>query len=230
MHLKFKAFRAVNDLNTCLNFKEEHINVLRDYGITNITTNNDEWMYNPNIYCIVAQSAVDNKVLGGVRLQLSDENILLPVELAIGKMDGRIYEIVKNFREHGGVAELCALWNAKAVAGIGVSTLLVRAAISIANQLPISTLMCICADYTLNMFQQVGFIIDNTLGMNGSFPYPNATYTARVLGIMNSITLNSAKEYDKSRMESLRQQPIQITIEIANTININSDYNLIIAK
>jgi hypothetical protein len=230
MHLKFKAFRAISDLSTCLNFKEEHVNVLKDYGITNITTNNDDWMYNPNIYCIVAQSPIDDKVLGGVRIQISDENNLLPVEQAIGKMDNRIYNIVKNFRNTGGVGELCALWNAKAVAGVGVSTLLVRAAIAMSNQLPIGTLMCICADYTLKMFQQVGFIVDNSLGMNGEFPYPNQTYTARVLGIMNSITLGTAEKYDKQRMESLRENPIQQAIELGNMKEIKIDYNLILVK
>lgn len=133
MELEFNAFRAVEDYETCVLFKEGHQNVLRDYGITNITTNNDSWMYNPNIYCIVAQTSVDKKVLGGIRIQISDENNLLPVEAAIGKMDGRIYDLVKDFRNKGGVGELCALWNAKVIAGMGISILLTRAGISATN-------------------------------------------------------------------------------------------------
>ena len=230
MHLKFRAYKAVNELDTCLNFIEEHRNVLRDYNISNITTNTEEWMYNPNVYCVIAQLHENDKIVGGLRIQISDDKNLLPVELAIGKMDTKIHDIVKTFRDNGGVAELCALWNAKAVAGAGVSTLLVRAGIAATNQMEINTLMCICADYTLNMFQNVGFIIDNSLGMNGGFPYPNASYTARVLGIMNPHVLDQANASDKLRMESLRQQPVQNFIEKGNGRDIEIEYNLVIVK
>ncbi len=230
MYLKFRAFRAISDLDTCLKFAEEHRNVLRDYGITNITTNNESWMYNPNIYCIIAQSTIDNKILGGVRIEISAEDNLLPVELAIGKMDAAIHRIVKNFRDGGGIAELCALWNAKAVAGIGLSMLLIRAGIAAASQLQISTLISICADYTLKMFQRAGFIIDQSLGLDGGFPYPNEKYTARVLGIMNARDLSTASDFDRTRIESLRENPVQVFAEQGTNREINVEYNLLISE
>ncbi|MES2681426.1 MAG: hypothetical protein V4635_16135 [Bacteroidota bacterium] len=230
MYLKFRAFRAINDLDSCLKFAQEHRNVLRDYGITNITTNTESWMYNPNIYCVVAESATDNKILGGVRVEISSENNFLPVELAVGKMDAAIYDIVKNFRHNGGIGELCALWNARAVAGIGLSMLLIRAGIAATSQLQVETLISICADYTLKMFQKVGFIVDHTLGLNGEFPYPNKKYTARVLGIMNAIKLDSTSEFDKERIESLRKNPQQSFTEQGTNREIHVDYNLVISK
>jgi hypothetical protein len=230
MYLTFRAFRAINDIDTCLKFVEEHRNVLKDYGITNITTNTDEWMHNSNIYCIIAESVIDKKIIGGVRLQLSGLQHKLPVELAIGEMDRNIYKIIENYRNNGGIAELCALWNAKAVAGVGVSLLLVRAAVALANQLKIVTLVCICADYTLKMFQQVGFVVNNSLGLQGEFPYPNATYTARVLGLLNVITFGNAHEYDKQRIQSLCDQPNQQIKEKGTYQDIMVDYNLIIDK
>lgn len=228
MHLRFRAFRAIHDQGTCMKFVEEHRNVLKDYGIMNITTNNDVWMHNPNIYCVVAESIPDYAVVGGVRIQVSDENTPLPVELAIGRMDPAIYDLVKNFRVQSGIGELCALWNARKVAGIGISLLLIRAAIAASGQLPLSRLISICADYTLNMFQQVGFIVNDNLGTNGSFPYPNATYTARVLGIMNSQNLENARSLDKLRMTALREQPVQTFVEEGVNQQITIDYNLVI--
>lgn len=228
MYLKFRAFRAVNDLDTCMKFVEEHRNVLKDYGITNITTNTDVWMYNPNVYCIVAESVPEGQVLGGVRIQVSDGSIPLPVELAVGKMDAGIIRIVKNFRNNGGVAELCALWNAKKVAGEGISLLLIRAGIAIVGQLKIGVLISICADYTLKMFQKVGFVVDNTLGVDGSFPYPNSTYTARVLGILNAQVFENANAEDRERMKSLRDQPVQKATEQGTSREIIVDYNLVI--
>lgn len=230
MHLNFKAFRAINELELCLKYKAEHQNVLKDYGITNITTNNDEWMHNPDIYCVVALNEDGTKILGGVRAQISTEKTLLPVEMAIGKMDARIHDMVKKYRNNGGVGELCALWNAKMVAGMGLSVLLTRAGIAITNQLEITTLMGICADYTLKMFKQVGFVVDSSLGENGGFPYPNPSYTARVLGIMNAASLETAAEYDKKRMSSLRNNPIQIAIENEQKEEIVINYDLTIKK
>jgi hypothetical protein len=143
-------------------------------------------------------------------------------------MDPVIFSLVKNFRVQGGIGELCALWNARKVAGIGISLLLIRAGIAASGQLPISRLISICADYTLKMFQQVGFIVNDNLGTNGSFPYPNTTYTARVLGIMNSQSLESASSFDKLRMTSLREQPIQSFVEEGVNQHITIDYNLVI--
>jgi len=226
MHLIFTAFRAIDKPDVCAEFKQEHNNVLRDYGIVNITSNTETWMHNPNIYCVVARESQTNKVVGGVRIQVSDEKTALPVELAVGKMDEKIYSLVKNFREHGGVGELNALWNAKSVAGMGVSVLLVRAVIAISNQIPIHTLMCICADYTIQMFKKVGFVIDNSLGTSGTFPYPNALYTARVLGIMNPATLEAASETDRERILSLRENPVQRFKEKGTTDYIDAEYEL----
>jgi hypothetical protein len=226
-HIIFRAFRAIDELDSCKRFLEGHVRVLKDYGITNITTNNDEWMTNPNMYCIVALSADKTETLGGIRIQISDEDNLLPVEKAIGKMDTRIHNIVTEFRKDGGVGELCALWNSKEVAGVGISILLTRAGISVTNQLKIKTLVGICADYTLKMFQQVGFVVDYSLGINGEFPYPNPTYKARVLGIMNASSLETAADYDKERMKSIRENPTQTFLERGTKKEIEIEYKLL---
>ena len=227
MKLKFSAFKAIDNSKYCELFIEGHVSVLKDYGITNITTNNNSWIFNPNVYCVVA--LLENEIVGGIRIQISDEHTLLPVEEAISKMDKGIHDIVLKYRNSGGVGELCALWNAKKIAGIGISTLLTRAGISIINQLNFKTLMGICANYTLNMFRNVGFKEDKSIGNNGEFNYPNSDYIAWVLGIMNAETLDSASEYDKERMDSLRSNPNQIKIEEGSKQKIEIQYELLIS-
>jgi hypothetical protein len=226
--MKIRAFRAIDEFDTCLKYKEHHVNVLRDYGITNVTSSNDEWIQNPNMYCVIAETSNKNEMIGGIRVQVSDSNHLLPVETAIGKMDNRIFQLVHNYRVDGGVGELCGLWNAKKISGYGVSVLLVRAGISITNQLKFKTMIGICAEYSLKMFQNVGFIIDKSLGVHGDFPYPNDTYKANVVGILNAETLNSATNYDKERMDSLRSNPKQTFIEKGPKGEIVINYNLVI--
>src|SRR5690606_12601784 len=125
--------------------------------------------------------------------------------------------------------ELCALWNAKDVAGMGLSIMLVRAGISTLNQINCRTLMGICADYTLKMFRKVGFVVDTSLGQGGEFVYPNENYVARVLGILNARDLSTAEEYDRLKMLDLRQNPVQTSVETGpNDVQIEIDYRLLI--
>jgi len=227
MKLKFRAFKAKGNRDLCEKYLAGHVQVLISYNITNITTNTKDWMEWDEVYCVVAEKE-DGTIVGGVRAQISDGVRLLPVEKAIGKMDPRIHELVKQYHEDGGVGELCALWNAKEVAGMGLSIMLVRAGISMLNQIACNTLMGICADYTLKMFRKVGFVVDNTLGDKGEFIYPNENYIARVLGILNAKDLSTAEEFDRLKMLDLRQNPVQTCIEIgANNTEIEIEYLLL---
>jgi hypothetical protein len=211
MKLIFRAFKAIEEPDLCRRFLQGHQKVLVSYGITNITTNTADWMKWDCVYGVVAENE-EGEVLGGVRIHLADGEHALPVEKAIGKMDPKIHEIVKAYINDG-VGELCALWNGREVAGLGVSIMIVRAGISVVSQLKCSILMGICADYTLKMFSKVGFVVDNSLGNKGEFVYPNENYVARVLGILNAKDLASAEEYDRQKMLDLRNNPEQTCIE-----------------
>jgi hypothetical protein len=226
--IKFRAFKATNDPDTCQKFLKGHVSVLEDYGITNITTNNNQWMDMDCIYGVVAETET-GEMVGGIRIQLADGINQLPVEKAVGYMDPTLHTLVSHYIPEG-VGELCALWNAKKVAGIGISMLLTRAGISIVNQLKCKTLMGICAGYTLKMFNKVGFVVDNNLGSGGEFIYPNENYIAWVLGILNAKELETAEEYDKERMLSLRYNPVQLFTEQSKGGDVLVEYNLIIPR
>jgi hypothetical protein len=168
----------------------------------------------------------DGTIVGGVRVQVADGIHMLPVELAVGKMDPKVHEIVQSYYNDG-VGELCALWNAKEVAGMGLSIIIVRAGISILNQIKCSTLVGICAEYTLKMFKKVGFVVDTSLGNQGEFVYPNENYIARVLGILNAKDLSTAEDFDREKMLDLRNNPLQTCVETGlNGIQIEINYAL----
>ncbi|HQV00371.1 MAG: hypothetical protein JNK61_06360 [Bacteroidia bacterium] len=221
---RFRIFHAPTDTETSAKYLEGHVNVLKDYGITNITSNNQEWMTWNCVYGIVAERD-DGVLVGGIRVQIADGINMLPVEKAIGKMDPNIHQIVNGYINTG-VGELCALWNAKVVAGKGLSLLLTRAGISIVNQIKCKTLMGICADYTMPMFRRVGFVVDDSLGDNGQFVYPNENYIARVLGILNAKDLGTSQPYDRERMLSLRNSPNQKYTEMGAKGSIEINYQL----
>jgi hypothetical protein len=227
---KFRSFRAISDLDSCQKYKAAHRQVLIDYGISNITTNTDDWMHNPEVYCVVAELEETGEIIGGVRVHVSTDDIRLPVETAVGEADPGIYGLIRNFRENGGVGELCALWNAKKVAGLGISLLLIRAGISIVNQIEFGSLVTICADYTMDMVRRVGFMVEESLGKGGEFFYPNEKYIARVLHRIDTYELDYADAFDKQRIFDLRKNPVQRTLETGGKKDIMVDYNLILKQ
>ena len=226
LKLKFTAFHPIDDITLSERYLAGHKKVLEDYGITNITSNNRVWFDMPCVYAVVAENE-DGELVGGIRIQLADGIHPLPVEKAIGHMDARIYDVVKSYYENG-VGELCALWNAKPVAGYGISILLTIAGISITNQCSCNTIVGICAEYTLKMFNSVGFVVDNTLGINGVFHYPKEDYTARVLGILNAKSLAAAEQENRERILDLRSRPKQHCQENGPKGPVDIEYDLII--
>jgi hypothetical protein len=222
---KIRVFRAVDEEATCIEYLKGHIKVLADYGITNITSNNSSWMKNPYVYCIVAEC--DERLVGGIRIQVAEGATPLPVEDAINYIDYRIHEKVRHYALNGGVGELCGLWVSNELKGLGMSRYLVRAAIASANQLNFKTLTGICAGYTLAMFRNVGFMIDTSLGDEGNFAYPTDEYIANVVGILDAITLESANEFDKNVMISLRRIPLQTRMEKETGKKVKIDYELV---
>lgn len=224
--LRFRSFTAIKDAETCEKYLDGHVQVLKDYGITNITTNNRQWMTLPNVHGIVAETE-DGEVVGGVRVHIADGVHPLPVEKAVGAMDPNVATIINEYFDDG-TGELCGLWNAKSVAGIGISILLVRAGIAIVNQVRLASLFTICADYTLPMVRKVGFVVEDSLGRDGEFVYPNDSYIARVLRKMNAETLETAEEYDRNRIFDLRNNPVQHTFEMGPKGEVEIDYQLLI--
>ena len=105
--------------------------------------------------------------------------------------------------------------------------LLVRAAIASSSQLDFLTMIGICGENTMQMFRNVGFLIENSLGKNGGFPYPSEELTAHVVGILNAVSLETALSYDKEIMTYLRKNTSTSRIESNNDFISNISYNLV---
>lgn len=225
--IRIFVFRAIDEVELCKEYLQGHVKVLSDYGIENITTNNDLWINNPNVYCVVARDMDSRRLLGGARIQIADGENPLPVELAVGYMDGSLYDKVEYYSINGGVGESCGLWIAKEASGLGISRYLMWGSISSANQLKFSTMLGICASYTLNLFSDIGFKIDYSLGNKGGFPYPNNQYIANVIGILDAVSMTTASIRDQNIMFSLRKNPIQNRMEENKGNYCNVYYNLV---
>ncbi|MES2761174.1 MAG: hypothetical protein V4677_03165 [Bacteroidota bacterium] len=230
INIKIKVFRAIDEPDLCTKYLRAHREVLSIYyGITQITSDNPGWPDNPEVYVITAESAFDHELLCGIRVNKVGGTQPLPVEVAIGKLDSGIYDLVKKYAANG-AGELCGLWNSRKVAGKGLSFLLTRMGISILNQLGINTMFGICAELTLPMFQGVGFEIEESLGNKGAFHYPKSDLLAFSLIMKDPINLDKASTVEREKIFKLRKILKENVFETGPKGELYIEYDLSIPK
>lgn len=196
------------------------------YGLEKITSNNNEWPDNPNVYVLVAETLNTGEMIGGARIHIAKSEFPLPIEDAVRHMDPKITDLIKSYSKNGFVAESCGLWNSMYHKRIGLGIRLGRATISISNQLKVSTFMAIVGRPTLQSCRNLGYIENKKLGNQGAFPYPKKDMVAWTVGVLNSNTLETARLNDKKNMLQLRRRPNQIRKEQAGRLNLKIEYQL----
>ena len=223
-----RAFRATEDPGTCERYLEGHRNVLAEIGITNVLSASESWCQDANTYVIVAEHA-EWGMVGGLRVQVAQPQQELPMETAIASMDPRIHTIMSGLAESGN-AELCGLWNAQRIAGRGLPNLLGFAAVSMANQIGIKSLVGFVAHYTLRYALKVGFEIMEDIGDSGTFSYPVPNIKSIALIIPDVITLQNAPAQYWHHLFCLRLRPDQIREERITTIPMEVVYQLLMDR
>ncbi len=227
MSVTFRAFRAIDEPESCLRFIEGHRKVLEIFGITMITSNKAMWTHHLNTYVILVESKIDGRAMGGARLQIVDDSLVLPIEEAVGKVDEKIHKIVRSYSDAGATAEVCGLWNSREIAGYGIgSAFLTRAIIVLARRLKVKTLFALCAPATVKTAQRAGFAIERSLGKDGFFNYPKLDLVATAMIIEDVGDLSSATPENQGFIQTLETNPIQNRIERGPKGEIVVDYDL----
>ncbi|WP_373495960.1 hypothetical protein [Aquiflexum sp.] len=224
----FKAFRAIDDPTSCLRFIEGHANVLREYGVTKVSSSNNFWMYNPYVYVVSVEDIRTGIMVSGVRIHIANRGYPLPIEEAIAKIDRKIFDVVDIYRENG-TGEVAGMWNSKSIAGYGIGSLfLSRTAIAIASQLKLESLLALCSEVTIQPTLDKGFQVEESLGKKGKFRYPNVDFisTCAVLRDVENIPL--ALPTEKRYIFDLRKNFDSIRTENSPKGNIEIRYDLLI--
>lgn len=224
--IRIRAFRAIDEPETCEKFIEGHTRVLKAFNITMITSAKAEWTEDPHTYVIVAETTETGKVLGGTRIQIASKKLPLPIETAIGKFDKSIYTVIETYSKEG-TGEFCGLWNSREIAGLGIgSTFLIRTAVCITPQLNLKTLFALCAPYSVSMALNTGFHVATFLGNNGTFYYPKEDLVATATVLPDINTLNSADPNEKLKIFLLRENLQQTRIEKGRRESFELQYDL----
>ena len=117
-----RAFRAVDEPESCKRFAAEHARVLSDLGVETVVVPDSSWADDPNTTVFVAEHPVLG-MIAGIRLERALPGRILRMEKCVADMAPTIIPELQSL-ERNGNAELCGLWNAHRFAGKGVPWLL----------------------------------------------------------------------------------------------------------
>lgn len=213
MIAKIRAFKSPDDVETSLRYVEGHRKVLESYGVKKVTSASVEWLHDPQTYVVLVESEDGEKIYGGGRIQIRSNEMKMPMEDAIAKIDKGIYQYVDNIGNES-IAEFCGLFNSKEVAGYGIGSIFLgRIGVAIATQVNVKYLMALCSPATLRNCARVGFEIIRDLGNNGTFYYPKEGLVATALIIKDIVNLPGANAEERERIFDLRETPNQEAIE-----------------
>ncbi len=209
---KIRAFKATDDYVSCLKFHEGHNQVLQNYGIENLNTAQPDWITDDCVYVISVEDD-KGKCVGGLRVhKYTGPHCSMPLIDALKDIDHRVEKLFLDSLPLG-TAEVCGLWNAKEVYGMGFSALLCICSAVITGSIGLRNLYCFSAPYTEKMIKTNGCINVTSVGNNGKFNYPTEQYVSSILCNPDVFLLEHAEPYKKERIRSLMEHPIQDYIE-----------------
>lgn len=213
-----KVYKTSDHIEQLRNNYLGHKKVLNDYGVTNIIYNLNT---HPKIYLITLEIEKTGEIVGGVKVHLNNEDIPLPIVKSLGKLDDRIEKIVQ-----GNCAEICGLWNAKKVAGFGISKLLIKFAIAFCIEFKIQTLYSIIAEYTIELMKDFGF----TLYSDKKITFSDS-YITRALGVLDiGEVIKENLLNQKEILEIHKNKKGEFLSQIKEGQNLKINYNISIPR
>jgi hypothetical protein len=226
--VRLRAFRAIDDPDSCQLFVEGHKRVLTSIGVEKVTSSNNEWTRNPAAFVFIVESLDKQHVYGGARIHVAGGSEPLPIEQATGALDPSIYDLVWQYAQEG-TGEGCGLWNSREIAGYGIGSIfLTRTGVAISTQIGLKSLFGLCAPYTVKMAQAVGYQIETSIGNNGTFYYPKLDLLATTLILPDIATMETADEENKQAIISLRDNQQIVRIEELRKKKIEIHYDIAI--
>jgi len=226
--VRIRAFRAIDEPETCDLFIQGHTQVLTSIGVTKVTSSKNGWAQNPDAFVIIVESLNGKEVFGGARVHVAGGTEPLPIEQATGAMDSSIHKLVWNYAQKG-TGEICGLWNSHELAGYGIGTpSLIRTLIAISSQLGIQSLFALCAPYTVKPVVNCGMVLIESIGNKGTFYYPKLDLIATAMILNEVYTLDKANDEDRDLIFRMRENPNSLRINELKNRDIIIDFELLI--
>lgn len=223
--LRIRAFRAIDDIETSKRFAEGHEGVLKNHGITKVSSTDNRWMEDPNVYVLVMTSPSGHKLYGGARIHLYSEEQPLPSQVVLRRYDENTDAYYEKLAEEG-CAEFCALWNSVEIAGLGIGAkTLVKCGWSMCAKLGIRYMVALLSPLTKRWMKDLALERIEELGNGGQIPYPDDRLIATITKYTHPEGLDILKDEFRQQVEDLQEKPQQDlpSTGIKGTITVHFD-------
>ena len=226
MEVRIRAFRAPDFPEECDKYIDGHQKILSSIGVEQLTSASKSWKEDPCVFVVLCESMDGEKVYGGAKIHVVNNETDLPFVEATRNMDDRVPDLVNSVRKEG-AGEFCGLWNSLEVAGFGIGAVyLIRASVAIIGQLKLKSMFALCSPYTARIARSYGFLKDRRVGNSGTFYYPKIDLLATVTLLADSESLEFADEYERKRIFNLRENNNQTIKENNRGHEVVIEYNL----
>ena len=224
-HLKVRVLKTIEHPEIAEKFFHEQQKVLKEFKVNGISSAKPSWMSNPLSYMIVAESVANQELAAGMRLDIADPTLPIPMESAISRVNSDIRPRINRLISNKGIAETCGWWVKKKYSGRGLPRVLSRASISASSLLRIYHIVGFFNQYSKDIVEPFGFTVVKTLGEAGSFEYPDPRYISTVMEI-DSQKLDYMPSKEQTQILALRQNPVQTIYEVQKRLVTEVDYDL----
>ncbi|MBL8003431.1 MAG: hypothetical protein JNL05_15865 [Flavobacteriales bacterium] len=221
-----RAFRAVDDRETCIRFLMEQIRVLEDIGVSSVIKPDVSWCTDPDVIVVIAEHQLLG-VVAGIRLHVAGSDKTLPMEQPVSKFDPNISHLLKDL-QMGRTGEVAGLWNAHRFAGRGVPFLLFQSVVAIASQLRVESLVTFVAEYVAPYAAQCGFRMMHELAEGGNFVYPVPSIHTHAMVLDDPMALSNAQDDVRRRILGLRVRPCSSRQVKPKNATLDVDFSLML--
>lgn len=178
------CFQATDEV-LCRKFIAGHRVALAKNGILNITSNNEEWIGQTNIFCLMISNE-ENTPIAGLRIEHFSENRNMPIQDIADELTEKINAFVNNKIPDKNVAELCALWVHPDYRSNRMAIEITILGVAKSYALTINNLILIGAQHSEKISNHVGFVrCDDVMQDRIFLTYPNPEYKAVVRELCN---------------------------------------------
>lgn len=172
--------RAIDRYDVAHKFEIKHLEVLKAHNVKGISSIKPEWKYKPNIYVVAVYDNVTDRMIGGMRLEISTSQNLLPFESALMNNVKSISDFVYDYRSNGGVCEFSGLWMNSAYSKLNIPTYMTKLGISLAHKLEIKHAFAFANNYSRPLTEKLGFT-STAVNNQKVFMYPDERYPTQLM-------------------------------------------------
>lgn len=158
----------------------KHIQILSHYAVKGVSSMSPSWKYCPYSYMVIMYDEESEFMAGGMRLEIATTTKKLPFQLALESDHKEVNNVMQEYFDEGGVAELCGLWVHPYYKKQHIAEQLTSSGIELAENIQIPNLVAFANNHSRPITEELGFV-KKSVGSISKFYYPDERYETQLM-------------------------------------------------